>query len=415
MIKKCEKLMELDHPYLMRLDKIIDDGAMFAVNKMDIQRSIQYVNEISRDQIEQEGFAIEDREIEENRENNMLGQLGWKFESREELLDTVREFFSMQGYAISIKNSKKDQYVIIGCDREGRYRNKWQVPVERRQRKTATLLIGCPFEIQSKRHADGIWVLEVKNNTHNHEPSSDMSGHLSCRRLSREEIMSIKEMTRSGVSPRQILSSLRQRNPKLQAISKTIYDMKVKLRKEELGGRTMIQALFEELCQGKVLPLDAIHSQWRIDIVSFTCSNGGETSGDGFKRLIHELGDKYEMWPPNQKELAQERISQLVNPSIPLLFEPNVQSQKGCPLGSKKGKESGSTRRNPSKFEIVDATRRKCSICKDVGHNSQTCPKKFGTNDFNASPIGNPNDDGTTMDVTDLHTISTSSNCFWLE
>ncbi|KAH7864379.1 hypothetical protein Vadar_028935 [Vaccinium darrowii] len=305
--------------------------------------------------------------------------------------------------------------------------------------------------------------------------------------------MSIKEMTRSGVSPRQILSSLQQRNPKLQAISRTIYNMKVKLRKEELGGRTMIQALFEELCQvkdkiclaienefkeikaqlssekirvphnsnisffeiinrvsafamgeilkqyemvkhgtmhsicmghfmatmglprahkmmvwkGKVLPLDAIHSQWRIDIVSLTCSNGGETSGDGFKRLIHELGDKYEMWPPNQKELAQERISQLVNPSISLLFEPNVHSHKGRPLGSKKGKESGSTRRNPSKFEIVDATRRKCSTCKDVGHNSRTCPKKFGTNDFNASPIGNPNDDGTTMDVTDLHTIST--------
>lgn len=77
-----------------------------------------------------------------------------------------------------------------------------------------------------------------------------MSGHPSCRRLSKEEIMSIEEMTRSGVPPRQILSSLRQRNPKLQAISRTIYNMKVKLKNDNLDGRTMIQALFEELGQG---------------------------------------------------------------------------------------------------------------------------------------------------------------------
>ncbi|KAG5552486.1 hypothetical protein RHGRI_010537 [Rhododendron griersonianum] len=166
--------------------------------------------------------------------------------------------------------------------------------------------------------------------------------------------------------------------------------------------------------KGKALPLDAIHSQWRIDMISLTCSDGG-ASGEVFKGLIHELDDKYEAWPPTQKERAQERISQLVNPSLPLLFEPNVQCPKGRPSGSKKGMESGSTRRNPSKFEIVDANKRKCSICKGVGHNSRTCPQKFGTNEFNASHIANPNDDGPTMNVIDLHTISTSSNCFWLD
>ncbi|XP_058180186.1 uncharacterized protein LOC131298728 [Rhododendron vialii] len=137
--------------------------------------------------------------------------------------------------------------------------------------------------------------------------------------------------------------------------------------------------------------------------------------GEVLKGLIHELEDKYEAWPPTQKERAQERISQLVNPSLPLLFEPNVQCPKGRPSGSKKGKESGSTRRIPSKFEIVDTTKRKCSICKGVGHNSRTCLQKFGTNEFNASHIANPNDDGPTMNVIDLHTISTSSNCFWLD
>ncbi|KAI8539134.1 hypothetical protein RHMOL_Rhmol09G0157500 [Rhododendron molle] len=90
--------------------------------------------------------------------------------------------------------------------------------------------------------------------------------------------------------------------------------------------------------KGKALPLEAIHQQWRIDIISLTCSNGGETSGDEFKGLIHELEDKYEVWPPTQEEHAQERISQLLNPSLSLLFEPIVHSHKGRPSGSKKGK-----------------------------------------------------------------------------
>lgn len=77
-----------------------------------------------------------------------------------------------------------------------------------------------------------------------------MSGHPFCHRLSKEVVLSIKEMTRSRILPCQILSSLRQRNPKLQAVSRTIYNMKAKLHEDNLAGRTMIQALFEEFRQG---------------------------------------------------------------------------------------------------------------------------------------------------------------------
>ncbi|KAF7120003.1 hypothetical protein RHSIM_Rhsim13G0144200 [Rhododendron simsii] len=123
--------------------------------------------------------------------------------------------------------------------------------------------------------------------------------------------------------------------------------------------------------KGKVLPLDAIHSQWRIDTRSFAFSDGGETRSHGqeFKKLVHELENKYQEWPASQRECVQERISQLISPSLPLVIEPNILPHKERPSGSKKVKESSSTRRNASKFEIVDATR-KCSICKGVGHNS---------------------------------------------
>lgn len=115
--------------------------------------------------------------------------------------------------------------------------------------------------------------------------------------------------------------------------------------------------------KGKILPLDTIHSQWRIDVRSFSLPNC-EQAEDG---------------------AAQERISQVIDPSLPTIFEPIIQVHKGRPPTSKKGKASTSTTRNPSQFELTDAPR-KCSICKVAGHNSRTCPSnKLGPNEFHPS------------------------------
>ncbi|KAL6567452.1 hypothetical protein OROGR_001120 [Orobanche gracilis] len=76
-----------------------------------------------------------------------------------------------------------------------------------------------------------------------------MSGHPYCRRLSEEDFLSIKEMTMAGIPPRQILTSLRQKNPKFQAIARTVYNARAKINKDGLAGRTPIQALLDELGQ----------------------------------------------------------------------------------------------------------------------------------------------------------------------
>jgi hypothetical protein len=90
----------------------------------------------------------------------------------------------------------------------------------------------------------------VVNASHNHDPSVDMSGHASCHRFSKEHVTRIKEMSSSGIPLCQILTSLRQHNPKLSAMSKTLYNLKAKIRKDYLASRTMIQALLEELGKG---------------------------------------------------------------------------------------------------------------------------------------------------------------------
>ncbi|KAL3525200.1 hypothetical protein ACH5RR_013572 [Cinchona calisaya] len=73
-----------------------------------------------------------------------------------------------------------------------------------------------------------------------------MSGHPSCRRFSKKEMQQIKEMSMAGIAQLQILISLRKSNPKLQAISRTVYNAEAKVQKESLMGRTVIQALFDE-------------------------------------------------------------------------------------------------------------------------------------------------------------------------
>ncbi|XP_024156611.1 protein FAR1-RELATED SEQUENCE 5-like [Rosa chinensis] len=179
----------------------------------------------------------------------MLSLVEVNFDSREDLLAAVHKIAFMEGYVTVIRRSKPNKCVYIGCDRGGKYRDIRMVPPEKRKRKTASHLISCPFEIVGRRKPEGFWKVDIKDLSHNHEPSKDMSGHPYCRRFSREEILKIKEMSKAGVSPRQIMSSLRQSNPDLQAISKNIYNEKYRIMKENLASRTVIQALLEELGQ----------------------------------------------------------------------------------------------------------------------------------------------------------------------
>ncbi|GLT97853.1 hypothetical protein SLE2022_153980 [Rubroshorea leprosula] len=116
-----------------------------------------------------------------------------------------------------------------------------------------------------------------------------------------------------------------------------------------------------------VLPISSIHSQWRIDSLSLTCLDGMMNEEDNFKEMLSELQDKFKKWPLMHKEKARATISQLVSASLHSLREPSS--------GSKQKRGSSSTQRDLSRFEIVEK-RRKCSGCKNSGHDIRTCPSK---------------------------------------
>ncbi|XP_019165509.1 PREDICTED: methylmalonate-semialdehyde dehydrogenase [acylating], mitochondrial-like isoform X1 [Ipomoea nil] len=165
------------------------------------------------------------------------------FIDREELIQHVGEYALSQGYVVTIKQSKKDKVVVLGCDRGGVYRNRRKHADETscehpRKRKTGSRLTNCPFELQGKK-VDGLWVLTVKNASHNHEALKDISEHPSARCFSEKEVLLIKEMSEAGLKPRQILKRLRQSNPELLSTPKHVYNVKAKLRQGNLTVRRL--------------------------------------------------------------------------------------------------------------------------------------------------------------------------------
>ncbi|GJR30188.1 PKS-NRPS hybrid synthetase [Tanacetum coccineum] len=186
-----------------------------------------------------------------NIENEEIYLASSKFQSRDELLKGVRAFYWSKGYGLSIRNSRKDKFVLLKCNLGGSYRDTRDIS-DNRKRSTGTHLIECPFSIKGKNGGDGVWVFEAIDLTHNHEPSTDMSGHSSFRRLPPEKVQSVKDMSLCGIPPRQIISSLRQETPDLPVNSRNIYNWNAKFRKDELG-KKWITTLFDELAKSGFL------------------------------------------------------------------------------------------------------------------------------------------------------------------
>ena len=169
------------------------------------------------------------------------------FATREDLFNHVRQFTFGQGYATTIKRSNGDRQVCLRCDRGGQYRNSLNLNEQTRKRNTSSKLIDCPFEAYGCRKADGQWHLSIRNAVHNHDASENLSGHSTFRRLNTEDKEKTRNMLAAGVRPREALSTLRQNNPTLATISRNVYNERVQLRRENLAGRTPIQALLDEL------------------------------------------------------------------------------------------------------------------------------------------------------------------------
>jgi hypothetical protein len=81
----------------------------------------------------------------------MANLLDQSYDSREELLSTLRNYAVSQGYAITTIRSNADRNICIGCDRGCQYTNRINAPEGAKRRKTSTRRIGCNFLLYASK------------------------------------------------------------------------------------------------------------------------------------------------------------------------------------------------------------------------------------------------------------------------
>jgi MULE transposase domain len=170
------------------------------------------------------------------------------FATLDELVTQANAHAGHEGYAIVKQRSKKgkdgeDRRVYLACDRGGIYRERG-VSFERRQRLVSTRKTNCPFSATATLNTD-VWILEVRIAVHNHEPSTSLLSHPAHRKRIPKNIEQIGNWSKTGIPPRRVAASLREEGAVV--IAKDISNIKSHIRSKNLGARTPIEAMFQQL------------------------------------------------------------------------------------------------------------------------------------------------------------------------
>ncbi|KAL6579552.1 hypothetical protein OROMI_009768 [Orobanche minor] len=77
---------------------------------------------------------MEDDRVDKSDADSVPG-FGAEYQTREDLLKAAKGFYSAQGYALSIKGSRLNKYVTLGCDRGRVYRDRKNLTIEEEDRQ----------------------------------------------------------------------------------------------------------------------------------------------------------------------------------------------------------------------------------------------------------------------------------------
>ena len=151
------------------------------------------------------------------------------------------------GYVIVTRRSKAYvngfvYKVILICDRGREYKATNTI------RATGSKKINCSFQLEGKYSKEyNHWMLKVICDEHNHPPAQHLEGHPFARRLSVDETRLVADLTRKNVTPRNILSTLKEQNKNNVSVIKTVYNAQQKIRMDSQAGKTPMQVLMSHL------------------------------------------------------------------------------------------------------------------------------------------------------------------------
>ncbi|KAL2323773.1 hypothetical protein Fmac_028152 [Flemingia macrophylla] len=163
------------------------------------------------------------------------------FPSRDALLNWARDVAKENGFVLiilrsetSTKCNKRKTFVILGCDRSGKYRRPHKNAISRKM--NGSRKCDCPFRLRGKalKKSEG-WIVKVMNGCHNHDLAETLVGHPYAGRLSAEEKSLVDDLTKNMVKPKDILLTLKDHNVDNVTSIKQIYNARQAYRSSQKG------------------------------------------------------------------------------------------------------------------------------------------------------------------------------------
>lgn len=159
------------------------------------------------------------------------------YNTREELMEFVKTWAKDQGYAIVISRSRSNR-LWLKCDRGGKYENRRNITDEQRKRKRGdSRLMGCPFMVIAVLK-DNVWKVKTEEEKHNHEPSEDLTVHPSLRKMTKEQMSVLEQMTDAGSTPAEIMDTLKTQYPTINIVKRDVYNARKKYKEHKRNGGT---------------------------------------------------------------------------------------------------------------------------------------------------------------------------------
>ena len=151
-----------------------------------------------------------------------------EFDDRDSMLTWIRRNATRLGFGVVIGRSdngseRRNAFVTLLCERSGKY----QTPLRNFKRDdTGSRKCECPFKIRGYMLSTKKWRFSVICGLHNHELCLKLAGHPIVCRLKPEEKTCISEMTLNLVQPKNILATLKRKEPDNIANIKQVYNIR---------------------------------------------------------------------------------------------------------------------------------------------------------------------------------------------